>query len=240
MEDFSRIINWDNLFKKAKDFQNAKPFRFAFIEEFFDRDFYEKLYKTYPKIDDTWHHVSSYDKNHFSKRWKKTDVTQIVEDGDDPERSEEWNKLKRYCYTKEFVENFTKFSAITVNRLKHFHYIAMKKGGFQLPHIHNVGPNTLIIMAYFSKDWQKGDPGGTYVASKEDESSILFEPYNLDNTMVIFHDSPYSVHGARYMTKDAERRALQITLEYYSPKTGWSGGDPADIHKKRAENLVEL
>lgn len=95
-------------------------------------------------------------------------------------------------------------------------------------------------MVYFSKGWKQGEPGGTYVASKEDEASILFEPYNLDNTMVIFHDSPYSVHGARYMEKDTERKALQITLEYYSPETGWSGGDPDVISKKRTENLVEL
>jgi len=41
-------------------------------------------------------------------------------------------------------------------------------------------------MAYFSKGWKKGDPDDTYVASDIDESSILFEPYNLDNIMVIF------------------------------------------------------
>jgi len=240
MEDFTKIVNWDNLLREAKTFQNNKPFKFAFVGEFFVRDFYEKLYATYPKIDESWHHISSYDKNHFSKKWGKTEITQIVQEGDDPSRSDDWNKLKRYCESKEFADNFSKFSGIKVTKLKHFHFIAMKKGGFQLPHIHNVGLSTLIIMVYFSKGWKQGEPGGTYVASKEDEASILFEPYNLDNTMVIFHDSPYSVHGARYMEKDTERKALQITLEYYSPETGWSGGDPDVISKKRTENLVEL
>ena len=50
MENNSRIINWDNVFKQSKTFQNNKPFRFGFIEEFFTRDFYEKLYEGYPKI----------------------------------------------------------------------------------------------------------------------------------------------------------------------------------------------
>ena len=99
----------------------------------------------------------------------------------------------------------------------------MEKGGFQFPHIHNVGPSTLIFMVYFSKNWKDGDPGGTFIATEDDESSIIFEPYNLDNSVVIFHDGPKAMHGARYIKKDVERRALQITLEHYDEKTGWSG-----------------
>ena len=116
----------------------------------------------------------------------------------------------------------------------------MTQGGFQLPHIHDVGPNTLVMMLYFSKGWQKGDPGATYVASDLDESSIIFEPYNLENTMVIFQDAVNAIHGARYLEKDVERRALQITLEGWSPETGWSGGDPEKITEERKKDLVEL
>ncbi len=50
MEDFSNIINWDNLFVKSEEFKQNKYFKFGFIEEFFNHDFYEKLYKTYPKL----------------------------------------------------------------------------------------------------------------------------------------------------------------------------------------------
>ena len=87
-----------------------------------------------------------------------------------------------------------------------------QKGGFQLPHIHNDGPSTLIVFFYFSKGWEKGDPGGTYVASEADESKIIFEPYNLDNTCVMFAESSHSFHGSRYMTQDAIRRSIQFTL----------------------------
>ena len=48
------IINWDNVFSESSTFKNNTPFKFAFIEEFFNRNFYEKLYETYPVIDNTW------------------------------------------------------------------------------------------------------------------------------------------------------------------------------------------
>ena len=100
--------------------------------------------------------------------------------------------------------------------------MVLTRGGYQLPHIHNVGPSTLILMLYFSKNWNKGDPGGTYITPEEDESKMIFEPYNLDNSALIFHDGPHAGHGVRPITKDVERRAIQIYLEEYSSETGWS------------------
>ena len=78
-------------------------------------------------------------------------------------------------------------------------------------------------MVYFSKNWKNGDPGGTYMATEEDESSIIFEPCNLDNSVAIFQDGPNAAHGVRYITKDVERHALSITLERYDEKSGWTG-----------------
>ena len=63
------------------------------------------------------------------------------------------------------------------------------------------------------------------MASEEDESKIIFEPYNLDNTMAIFHDGPTSAHGTRMITNNLERKALQITLEEYNDESGWTGGN---------------
>ena len=240
MENFSGIINWENVFKQSENFQNSKPFKFAFIEDFFEEDFYKKLFDSYPKFDDSWDHITTYDKNHWSKKWNNTSEHGIVHEGNDPSLGEAWNLLKRYASSQEFSDNFKKFTQVPVTKLKHFHFIGMNQGGFQLPHIHNVGPSTLIMMAYFSKGWQKGDPGATYVASELDESSILFEPYNLDNTMVIFQDASNAVHGARYLEKDIERKALQITLEGWDEENGWSGGDPEKIRETRKQELVEL
>ena len=58
--------------------------------------------------------------------------------------------------------------------------------------------------------------------------------------MVIFQDANNAIHGARYLEKDVERRALQITLEGWSSETGWSGGDPDKIIETRKQDLVEL
>ena len=231
MENNSRIINWDNVFKQSKTFQNNKPFRFGFIEEFFTRDFYEKLYEGYPKIKN-FLDGSSMSKSQLIRWWGDHDENEIVRDVEDSTLNEEWNRLFHYCHTKEFSENFRKFSGVPVTKLKHFSFVAYRKGGFQLPHIHNVGPSTLVIMVYFSKNWINGDPGGTYIASKADESKIIFEPYNLDNSMALFHDSSKAAHGIRYITKDVERKAIQITLEGYTPEHGWSAGTPEKIIRK--------
>ena len=223
MEDFSGIIKWENLFKQSENFMKNKPFKFTFVEDFFEKNFYEKLFETYPKIDQTWLAYSDLSKYQLGKFWRNHTVDEPTENIDDPNFSEAWNKFKRYSHTKEFVENFRKFSGVTVNKLKFFSFTAYTQGGFQLPHYHNSGPSTLILMIYFSKNWEKGDPGGTYVASELDESSIIFEPYNLDNSLFVCHDGSKAIHGVRYITKNAERQALQIQLEGYSEKLGWSG-----------------
>ena len=38
--------------------------------------------------------------------------------------------------------------------------MSYSKGGFQEPHIHNVGPSTLIIMIYLSKKFLKSESKG--------------------------------------------------------------------------------
>ena len=226
MENFNNMINWENLLKKSNDFQNNKPFKFGFIEEFFNRDFYNKLYETYPKIDDSWSIINTPSKYQLAKFWNRPNSSEleILNDDPDPSISKEWNKLKRYIMTDEFIKKFEGFSGLENLRCKYFCFLAYEQGGFQLPHIHNFGPSTLTIMIYLSKGWQKGDPGGTYMSTDIDESTIIFEPYNLDNTMAMFQDAPNAAHGARYLTKNVVRQAIQITLEGYSEKDGWTGG----------------
>ena len=220
------IINLNNVFSQKESFMNRKPFKFAFIENVFDHDFYEKLYQTYPKIDNTWTDGSNFSKSQLTKYWGDAKGNEPVNEGPDPAYGKEWNEFKLYAESEEFLSNFRKFSGTTVNKLKQIIFVAYRKGGFQLPHIHNVGPNTLILMFYFSKGWGEGDPGGTFLASDVDESKIIFEPYNLDNSLALFQDSPKAVHGARLITKDVERKAVQLTLEEYSEENGWSGINP--------------
>lgn len=219
----TEIINWEKVFEKSNEFKNTKPFKFGFIENVFHTEFYQKLFDTYPKLD-KFEDGSDYSRSQAVLQWGNTGRN-VIQEGDDPNQSKEWNLFKKYAGSEEFVSNFRDFSGIPVNKLKFFKFIAYRKGGFQLPHIHNVGPSTLIMMFYFSKGWKPGDPGGTYLAKDEDESSIIFEPQNLDNTVALFHDGPNAAHGCRLIEKDVERRALSITLERYDEKTGWSGGN---------------
>jgi len=154
--------------------------------------------------------------------WRNQKNDDIPTDEEDHKFSKPWNEFHHYLFTDEFIQNIRKFSGVPVGRLKHFSMKVSKKGGYQSPHIHNVGPSTLIFMVYFSKSWEKGDPGGTYLTPEEDESKMIFEPYNLDNSTMVFQDSPYAGHGVRYIEKDVERRAIQIYLEGYSADSGWS------------------
>ena len=223
-EDFSNMVNWDNLFNQSDNFKNSKPFSFGFIENFFTDKFYDNLYETYPKIDETWITSSAMSKYQQYKTWNNVQINDVKDDpGNDPSFSEYFNKLKRYAESKEFVSNFREFSGVPVNKFKKINFVGYEKGGFQYPHIHNNGPNTLIIMLYFSKGWNKGDPGGTYMASEEDESKIIFEPHNLNNSIALFHDGPMAAHGVRYITKDVTRQGMQIILEGYDEESKrWS------------------
>jgi len=216
------IVNWDNVFKHSKTFQENSPIKWIFVEDFFTKKFYEELYETYPKKDDSWIFVSSEDKSAYRKNWGKRKPGDVSVYEKDTRYSESWNKFYHYLFSDEFLSNMKKFSNIPINKVKTFSFMLITKNGYQQPHIHNAGPSTLILMLYFNKNWKKGDPGGTYISPEEDESKIIFEPHNLNNSAMIFHDGPKAGHGVRYVSKDVERRAIQIYLEEYSPETGWN------------------
>ena len=216
------IINWEKVFSVSNSFKNNSPCKWTFIQEFFNKEFYEKLYETFPKDDGTWERVSTWDKNSLRKLWNNdkdgTEPSDII----DPNFSDVWNEFHHYLFSDEFIENMQKFSGIPVGRLKHFSMKISRKGDYQFPHIHNTGPSTLIFMIYFTKNWKKGDPGGTYITPTEDESKMIFEAQNLDNTSVVFQDGLNAGHGVRPLKENTERHAIQIYLEGWSAKKGWS------------------
>jgi hypothetical protein len=221
MNNFNKIINWKNVFDESQNFQNKKPSKFAFIENLFHNDFYEKLYETYPEEDDgMWYRLT----NDFSRSAMRRNFANIkpndpINDDDDPKLSPEWNEFKRFMNSKEFAENISKLTGITVTRPQHYVFINLHKGDFNLPHNHfsetsDDNPNSyaLTILLYFTKNWKQGEPGGTYMCANEDESSIIFEPYNLDNSMVCFAEGLDAWHGSRYITSDTVRQSIQLTM----------------------------
>ena len=232
------IVNWECVFNESNNFKNRSPTKWAFIEEFLDKEFYEKLFETYPKFDDTWALEDSYDKISYRKFWKR-DESRYYADGTprehniikeyDSRYSEPWNKFLEYLWSEEFIKKLVEVTGVEVTNLQHFCFMYAKKDGFQSPHIHNVSDKTLIVFIYFSKNWEEGDPGGTYLSDGRDESKIMFEPYNLDNTSLFVLDGPNAAHGVRRITKDVERRAIQLTYEPYSSVNGWYGTARKDI-----------
>ena len=234
------IVNWQNASSQSLNFKNSSPTKWAFIKEFLDRGFYEELYKTFPKFDDTWSLEDSYDKISYRKFWKKDDERNHIQEYDS-RYSESWNKFLKHAWSEEFIKKLVEVTGVEVNGLRHFCFMYAKKDCFQGCHIHNVSDKTLIVFIYFSKDWEKGDPGGTYLSdvgrteSLDDEyfpvgeSKIVFEPSNLDNTSLFVLDGPKAAHGMRKITKDVERRAIQLTYEPFSTTDGWYGQPNKDI-----------
>ena len=232
------IVNWKNAYEQSTNFKNHSPTKWAFVKEFLNKDLYEKLYKTYPKFDNTWVAKDSYDTRGYPRYWKRDGENIIPEY--DSRYSESWNKFMKYAWSEEFIKKLVEVTGVEVTGLRHFCFMYAKKDSFQSPHIHNVSDKTLIVFIYFSKNWQKGDPGGTYLsdvgaAAVDDqyfaagESKIVFEPHDLDNTSLFVLDGPDAAHGVRKITKDVERRAIQLTYEPFSTTDGWHGRTNKEI-----------
>ena len=222
----SEIIDWEKVQQYSEEFKKNKPFKFIDIKNFFVSEFYEKLRQSYPKIDDTWLIENTVGSYKYAKNYNynsKSEKMEIIGYENDSLISEDWKKLFQYLSSNDFIENFRKFSGLDVTNTKYAGFVAYKKGGFHIPHIHNNGSNCLIMLFYFNKNWPKGEGGGTYIATEEDESALIFEPSDLDNTMMVFQDGPNSAHGVRYITKDVVRQGFQLEMQTYSVEKGWSG-----------------
>ena len=225
------IINWENTFAESSNFQNRNPTKWAFVKNFLNEKFYEELYNTFPKFDETWSEEDSYDKISYRKFWEKDEDSNIITKNDS-RYSESWNKLMNHLWSEDFINNLVKFTQVSVTNLRHFCYMYQSKGGFQSPHIHNVSDKTLIVFLYFSKNWSKGEPGGTYLSEGRDESKIIFEVDDLDNTALFVLDGPEAAHGVRQIKNNVEKRAIQLTYEPFSSDEGWYGKPRIQIAEK--------
>ena len=105
----SEIINWDNIFSKSSEFQTNTPFQFAFIGNWLQKDFYEKLYETYPKIDDSWSTSSDLSRLQFYRLCTSDKKNVPGPSGDDPTLNKYWNQLKKPLNRLNFVKTLLNF-----------------------------------------------------------------------------------------------------------------------------------
>jgi len=214
----STIFNWEQILNNSENIKKEKPFPFGFVKKPFFNEFYEKLVATYPKVDNKWYIPTDMSRS-AQKRLFGNDVKKSCFDHEDPTLSKEWNEFRHALFTNEFVEKMSQLTGVKLSGMRHFIFILNKKGDFNMPHAHHtsVPPEQyeykVTILMYFAKGWKKGDPGGTYICKNEDESSIIFEPDDPDNSMIWFTETPISWHGSRYITKDVMRPSIQFTLQ---------------------------
>ena len=92
------MINWKNVLRNSDIFKNNKPFSYGFVENFFHEDFYNKLYNTYPKVDEDWYNPTAFDRS-AKKRWfgaADPNSDQKNVDLEDPSLSRAWNQFFHY------------------------------------------------------------------------------------------------------------------------------------------------
>ena len=98
------IINWENTFTESSKFQKRNPTKWAFVKNFLNEKFYEELYDTFPKFDETWSEEDSYDKIYYRKFREKDEESNIITKNDS-RFSESWNKLMNHLWSEDFINN---------------------------------------------------------------------------------------------------------------------------------------
>mgnify|MGYP006147535259 FL=1 len=211
------IFNWKTVLNQSSKFQNTKPFPYGYIKNVLNEELYKKLVETFPKEDEKWHRVKDWSrtasKRYFSNEQKNAHVIK----GKNDSLSKEWNTFYEYLFSDDYIKNISEYIGIKLSGFKHFAFINNHKGDFNMPHYHfedsQKGENAykVTFLIYFSKGWSKGN-GGTYVSENDDEDSIIFEPQDLDNSMMGFLETPISWHGSRVITKEQIRHSIQMTF----------------------------
>ena len=106
----TKIFDWNNVLSYSGEFQTNPYFSFSYMENIFDKNFYEELFTTFPKLDDSWLRIEDPDKSTYRKFWFDAKSQEIDRVGNDPNFSNAFNTLHEYCHSNDFMENFSKFS----------------------------------------------------------------------------------------------------------------------------------
>ena len=213
----NEIFDWQKILTKSNEFQNSKPFPYGFVKNVLNEEMYEKLCEGFPTEDEKWHHVKDWSRSSVKRYFDPKQESAHAVDKENTSLSKEWNDFHHYLFSDECIKKFSEYTGLSLSGLRQFAFINNHKGHFNMPHIHfgesQSGDQSyqVTFLMYFTKGWNN-EVGGTYVSENEDESSIIFEPKDLDNSMIGFAETPVSWHGSRYITKNAIRHSIQFTF----------------------------
>jgi len=200
-------------------FVNASPFPHVIIDDFFEKDFFNKLSTSLEVY---------YDDN---KNKGGVKFNSKVEDGkwgsSGLNLSEELVTLGNFLQStdlRHFLERITGLKNLKItsdlNSSGYSFFHAMSSNSFLGPHTdHTVDMNgksyhVLNIIIYASNDWDANYGGGTTIHDKKGRVStdVEFKP----NRALIFLHSPISIHGTQRISKIADKKRFSIYFDFYS------------------------
>lgn len=216
------MINKDVLNDKEnlkKLFIKAKPFPFVVIDNFFEKNVFDKLLEDFELYyDENKNNGKSYNTEVESDKWTSqgnflsNDLLAVGE-------------YLKSDFLKDFLKDITGFkvlntSSFNSNNVGFFHL--MKNNAYLGPHIdhmmdmdsNNVGYHVLNIIIYITKEWNPNWGGGTFFKNNSDNTftDVEFKP----NRAVVFMHSPISIHGTNRVTNTTDNKRISIYFDYYS------------------------
>ena len=205
-----------DLSKYAPDFRSGKPFPFLILDNFFEKNFFEKLSKD---LDDRSNKVlgkefdTSVEKNKIINLNKKlpNTIAQIL----------------KILTSDTWIKNLRILSGVidlTPDKghnevLSNFH--EMTESGFLGSHVdHSNHPTSkkkhvLNIIIYLSENWDSSFGGNTLLYNKKGKRVEKLIKY-IPNRLLIFLHTPYSFHGVDLLKPNLNQVRKTLYLDFYS------------------------
>jgi len=201
-----------------KDYQSKKPFRFVMFENFFKKDTVEKIYSSYPKIEEgIWNGTTYIDQK---KKFQKTQF----EDGSifikvfEELNSPDFLKWLEYISDIDDLEGDAELFGGGLHQ--------SINGAFLNVHVdYNFHPTTkhhrrLNVLVYMNKDWHDEYEGHLELWDLANDKKTLLGKFSPEfNRCVIFETNEISFHGHPKALKTPDGVNRKSIATYYYTKT---------------------
>ena len=213
------VVNIESLEKIPSNEKRAPAgFRYGFIENLFDEEFYKKLVATFPDIK-KFKLISKMSGGGHKRFYLGPEYT-INRHGvcgcDLNDVSTEWKKVFRICASPKFINFLSEKTGVKCNSLCNFGFTYGNEGCHQECHIDGAvradDPNetkaTLALLLYFHPD--RSTIGGTCIYDI-DRKTIVAQAGHLHNSSFYFEQHAEAWHGFPEMPSGKERFLVSLT-----------------------------